>query len=89
MSVRNYCITLKQGISFKKSFEEVKPQPNKRSCLLQTISKANPRSRVVFMSWNDYIMNVSQTSSAGDMMVLKDSSTFLTKYSYLLCFSID
>lgn len=41
------------------------------------------------MGWNDYIMNVSQTSSAGDMMVLKDSSTFLTKYTCLLCFSVD
>ena len=57
----------------------MKPQPSRRTCLLQTISKVNPRNRVVFMGWNDYIMNVSQTSSAGDMMVLKDSSTFLTK----------
>lgn len=57
----------------------MKPCPNRRSCLLQNISKANPRNRMVFMGWNDYVMSVSQTSAVGDMMVLKDQTTVLTK----------
>ena len=40
---------------------------------------ADPRWRIAFMGWNDYVMSVSRTSAVGDMLMLKNRPRIIQK----------
>ena len=42
----------------------------KKPCLLSQVAKANPKKRVIFLGWNDYVVGVAKTCLAGDMVMI-------------------